>query len=609
MRPAILLSLILALSGGSCSGGIGLRPAKGVPEDGWVRSNILRADYAGSAACAGCHPDVYQAFLGSPMHKMTRIPETAEVRAPFSAERYRFKDDVATLSQAGGHRYLRVFSPRFGDHLYQVTRIIGGRYREDFAGVEVPAPGASVPEGSDELILPLSYVFASQSFRPKGYSVMVTERPGLRAGGVWNRTCVFCHNTSPYFASLYGALLGPGAPGYQGEVVDALLPEDRRYTFVVSRPDLLAEALRGEIRTFGGQPREEKEPSVLLNQALRTTRENLRARHLLEIGIGCESCHGGSKEHVKNYRQRPTFEIRSPFLSARPALANPRPPSPAEWANRACARCHQVLFSRYPFTWEGGRRRGDPGGSHINSGEGRDFLLGGCSGAMTCTACHDPHGEDRPERLASLTGKAGNALCTGCHPGYRGDEALRAHAHHDPAGAGGACINCHMPRKNMGLGYNLGRYHRIGSPTDPARVQGDRPLECALCHGDKSVEYLVTAMERLWGKHYDRAALRGLYGDLRDNALRATLSRGKGHEQATAMILLGERKDLEALPSLLISLTNPYPLLRYFARKALSDLTGRPCDVDLEQEDEKIRTQAERWQKAHPKDESAISLP
>jgi hypothetical protein len=42
---------------------------------------------------------------------------------------------------------------------------------------------------------------------------MVGERPGLRAGGVWNQTCVFCHNTNPYFASTWGELYGEGAPG------------------------------------------------------------------------------------------------------------------------------------------------------------------------------------------------------------------------------------------------------------------------------------------------------------------------------------------------------------------------------------------------------------
>ena len=66
-----------------------------------------------------------------------------------------------------------------------------------------------------------------------------------------------------------------------------------------------------------------------------------------------------------------------------------------------------------------------------------------------------------------------------------------------------------MPKKNMGLDYALTRYHRIGSPTDPARVERDRPLECALCHADKSVDALVGTMEPWWGKRYDREALAG----------------------------------------------------------------------------------------------------
>ena len=55
--------------------------------------------------------------------------------------------------------------------------------------------------------------------------MLVGERPGLRAGGVWNQTCVFCHNTVPYFDDIWGALASARArPAYQGEVVDRLLP-------------------------------------------------------------------------------------------------------------------------------------------------------------------------------------------------------------------------------------------------------------------------------------------------------------------------------------------------------------------------------------------------
>jgi hypothetical protein len=152
-----------------------------------------------------------------------------------------------------------------------------------------------------------------------------------------------------------------------------------------------------------------------------------------------------------------------------------------------------------------------------------------------------------------------------------------------------------MPRKNMGLGYTLTRYHRIGSPTDRARVEGDRPLECALCHTDKTVGEIVDAMEHFWKKRYDRAALTSLYGDLGALPLDATLERGKAHEQATAIHLLGEKGDPSALAPIGRALTHPFPLVRYFAKGALEKLSGRPCDINLDQDDDRIDAAAARW--------------
>jgi hypothetical protein len=188
---------------------------------------------------------------------------------------------------------------------------------------------------------------------------------------------------------------------------------------------------------------------------------------------------------------------------------------------------------------------------------------------------------------------AGNGACTSCHARQADD----GHSHH----AGVGCIACHMPRKNVGLGYELTRYHRIGSPTDPARVLRDRPLECALCHADKSVASLVGTMETWWGKRYDRAALRRLYGDdLEAGALAVTLERGLPHEQATAVGALGEARIARATPLLLPHLTHPYPLVRQLVRKALVDITGRALDIDLDAPADQIRARAARWEGASP---------
>ena len=210
------------------------------------------------------------------------------------------------------------------------------------------------------------------------------------------------------------------------------------------------------------------------------------------------------------------------------------------------------------------------------------MLMGGCSRALACTDCHDPHRNDDPDDLAALATRPATPPARNAIPPSPAAEALRAHAHHDPDGAGGVCINCHMPRKNLALTYTLGRYHRIGSPTEPARVQGDRPLECALCHARKSSDELVSEMERWWGKHYDRQVLQALYGDLQQPPLLSTLARGKPHEQAVAIISLREQNQREALPLLARQIAHPLPLVRYQARKAINALLGRDCGIDLD---------------------------
>jgi predicted CXXCH cytochrome family protein len=251
-----------------------------------------------------------------------------------------------------------------------------------------------------------------------------------------------------------------------------------------------------------------------------------------------------------------------------------------------------VLFSGYDPTWEGGSRAGRPGGSHINSGEARDMMLGACASKLACVDCHDPHAPDATASLRGLDAAAEDRLCTRCHEKYASNDAARAHSHHDPTKAGGRCMACHMPRKNMSLDGTLSRYHRIGSPTDPSKVLLDRPLECALCHGEKSVGELAGAMEKWWNRSYDRVALAKLYGSLDARPLLVTAERGKPHEQAVAFELLGEARVREAVPILAAQLTHPYPLVRGYAKRALDAVFGRPVPVDIDAADEVVEEQA-----------------
>jgi hypothetical protein len=556
---------------------------------GALTSNVLRADYAGSAACADCHADLYKQWAASPMRNMTRDAATAQIRAPFDGAILHVGADTCTMTMDGAARVMRVTSPK-GDHTFHITKVIGGRYREDFVGVE---DGSLI-----ERVLPATYVFSTKTWRYKGYSVMVKERPLMSWQGQWAQECIGCHNTLPAATMLYDELYGEGLPSYQGKLSDRVLPATKLWPTHTRNPTGLGKALDDEI-AFLGAPPAAGDLRAKLPAAATAMEKHLDGSHLVELGVGCEACHNGARLHAQEPTVAPAFEQRTPLFAVDPPKGQSGTRS--QWINHTCAKCHTVLFSRYPFTWEGGLRNQAAGGSSISSGEGRDYQLGGCASAMACTTCHDPHAEDPKAKLDALATPARNHLCTTCHPIYATDDAVEKHTHHKLGGAGTACIACHMAKKNMGLDYVLNRYHRIGSPTDPRRVEKDRPLECALCHADKSVDSLVTTMEQWYGKTYDRDALRALYGnDLAVNVMRATLSRGKPHEQAVAIATFGELGDKSAVAAMAPLLAHEYPLVRYFVQRALQRITGDPVAIDVGAPAADVRHATAVWLAAHP---------
>jgi predicted CXXCH cytochrome family protein len=530
------------------------------------------------------------------MHRMTRALDTTELNAPFGGESLMLGGDAAVLEQREGRRFLRLDAGG-RSALFRVTKVIGGRYREDFVGAEVSADAPFGAALDEERVLPLSFLRFDGTLRYKGYSVMVRERPGLEAGLVWRQACILCHNTAPQLVALYDELHGAGAPSYQGSA-SSELPEDRAFRYLVDDEAGLRQELESELHRMGAQGRLSDRPQHALQIAINNTRERFGEKQLVELGVGCESCHGGARAHAEApHRTDTSFALNSPLFHVETAQGKRL--TRAQEQNRACAKCHTVLFSQYPYTWEGGERRNNPGGSTTNSGEARDFLLGGCSSQLTCTACHDPHGEDSRQKLDELGSLAGNRVCTSCHRELAGAAELRAHTHHSPTSEGSACLSCHMPKKNMGLDYGFTRYHRIGSPTDEARVLGDRPLECALCHADRSIDQIVSTMERWWKKRYDRAALRRLYGaDLGKNAVRLTLLGGRPHEQALAADIAARADLPETTDGMLALFASEYPLVRYFARHSLERRFGQPLDLDMNLPGAELERAARAWVRA-----------
>ena len=79
----------------------------------------------------------------------------------------------------------------------------------------------------------------------------------------------------------------------------------------------------------------------------------------------------------------------------------------------------------------------------------------------------------------------------------------------------------------------------------------------------------------------------------------ATLERGKPHEKAVALYLLGEARDRASAPAFARELVGPYPLVRGYAEGALEKLTGERSPIDPGATDEEITRAAGAWLARH----------
>ena len=214
----------------------------------------------------------------------------------------------------------------------------------------------------------------------------------------------------------------------------------------------------------------------------------VRALHgdeLVTVGISCESCHFGGREHA--LEKRP---IRFVPTAAELTVRRPGSDQPLESdrkdplvVNSICAQCHNAGLK----TW--------PDGSHaVNSSEALAMAAGACRGAIKCTSCHNPHEAGPPSGSPDQAGHID--ACLGCHPQFEGAAALAKHTRH--AAASVDCLDCHMPRIVSGLDTVV-RSHRISSPTDPRMLGSDTPNACNLCHLDRPIAWTLRELEKGWG--------------------------------------------------------------------------------------------------------------
>ncbi len=334
-----------------------------------------------------------------------------------------------------------------------------------------------------------------------------------------------------------------------------------------------------------------------------------------ELGIACEACHGPADRHVASQHNPFRRFLEHRKGRSEPALVDPRSLSHQASA-QVCGQCHGIKWipaaehynengfsfrpgddldrttplvrpSRLdlqPYLREPLRRKPAFLAEHYwADGEvrvsGREFnglLDSPCyeRGEMTCQSCHSMHRyEDADDQLRA--GGRGNDMCFTCHPKFRAD--LEAHTHHLAASSGSLCYNCHMPHTTYGLLKAI-RSHRISSPNVNIDVRTGRPNGCNLCHLDQPLSWTAQYLNAWYRQPVPElspeqavrsaavlAALRG------DAGVRALMAWHLGWAPAQA----ASGTDWIA-PILGQLLDDPYPAVRFIARRSLGSLPGFP---------------------------------
>jgi hypothetical protein len=509
-------------------------------------SNISPEDYVGPAACAQCHGHKFEQWSTHPHGKMNQLPTPASVRGDFSDEVLHLGSGSVRFAREGDRHVMTL--DRGGAFLrrYEVTRTVGSRYMQFYIGRQTAGPEPAGHPLYSEHMLPFAYWITLGRWLPKPF--FDPDGPERLRDGVplvegidhiqdvrqYNQVCMNCHNTFAYSYRVFH----PMFVGFPTATVSVALGP-------LSAALSAATPVRPLVDDF-----------VKLNGRLDPD------QHLLRLGISCESCHFGGREHAVNGKPI-RFVPSSPFLKMTPKDEKRAPTDSrrnAATVNGICAQCHSGNTRMFPN-----------GSAECNSREALDFTGGACASKLSCVKCHDPHvtgepsgGPTRPEHVE---------VCVSCHRQYDGPEAALAHGRH-AAATGVTCLDCHMPRQTLGLDA-LVRTHRITVPVHQTMVDKGSANACNQCHLDRPPRWTLTELERGWGRVLDPTAVEN--AGLLDQPLGEVWLASKEQQlrliatQSYAQSPWAQAK----LPDLVRSLNDAEPINRVFALKAVERVLGR----------------------------------
>ncbi|MCA9078760.1 MAG: hypothetical protein KDA93_27295 [Planctomycetaceae bacterium] len=551
----------------------------GIPEffhqnrvDTGQASNIAPEDYTGAESCKKCHEKNYNLWSNHAHRWMNALADESTVKGDFSGDY-----EMDYLGGQGrfyrdGDGYFMELTRDDVRHVYEVTQTIGSRFYQYYVGQlrEGPEP-SDHPRYTEDHVLPVGYWLDRKEWVP---IVHVHDRENLHdqdveelhdpfvmqeyppwddwgtycdsARDLYRSQCNFCHTTFP--------------------VGDMMVRDQQKVGFYVpvkvhlSMPDYVSKA-RPDLWKEGQEPWDMEDAEFA--SILREFRTFEAPEHAVSLGVGCEACHLGAKEHAENKDIKPSFFPTSPDLVIQAPGGEMELGRTHDNVNWACGRCHvgpRPKFAAGISTW--------------NSTEYADALDGSCYSELTCIECHNPHETIGPKW--TRTPAEDDASCLKCHQEFEPEAARVAHTHHPVDTEGSRCMNCHMPRLNEGL-QDIVRTHTIFSPTNHEMIEANEPNACNMCHVEQPIDWTLDHLKEWYDVTYDESQLVENYPDRDLPTALGWLKSDRRYVRQIAADALTRQEATWALSELFNALDDPYLLNRQFARIGLESM----LDVEL----------------------------
>ncbi|MCS7238207.1 MAG: tetratricopeptide repeat protein [Thermoguttaceae bacterium] len=327
----------------------------------------------------------------------------------------------------------------------------------------------------------------------------------------------------------------------------------------------------------------------------------------IELGVGCETCHGPGSVHVE------LAEARSLFWDRRVGFGLPSLKGPDSRPEiNTCAPCHARRQQVYP-----GFRPGSefldhylpelldgpmfyPDGQILEEDfEYTSFLQSLMyRKGVRCSNCHDPHAlrfktEDPFQPRPQVPD---NRVCGQCHLPSKYD-TVRHHFHPNSGGPGTQCVDCHMPETTY-MVVDSRRDHKLDVPRPHLTMSLGIPNACNLCHNDpakgETAEWAAQWVEKwyggkTWSDHFAYTLSAGREGKVVAFRPLATLARRRELSaivRSSAILLLAnsvrqEGTHGEGWAAAVWALDDPEPLVRWAAVRTVGEgLSVAPQELE-----------------------------